>query len=223
MWVKLASGRSHIAQGKNGKRQQMWSPRSWENWPKCSQRLVTPSGKRGTEQTPFPKDKKLILCFMGIHTLHSHTGGVWQGTFMQQNCFGWERCERPETLLCLLKHLPQSSLRWRHFLPQITDCTWSRIWAVLKFLRDCPEQLVFLYFPVKGSVRHLLKQTTPCYFNVQAALPSNRTKDALLQTHFLPHRHNGLYNNTSLCQEIPVEDTVTQKKQSVSLLDVNIS
>lgn len=34
---------------------------------------------------------------------------------------------------------------------------------------------------------------------------------------------NGLYNNTTLCQEIPVEDTVTQKKQSVSLLDVNIS
>lgn len=164
MWVKLLSGSNHTAEGKNGKRQQMWSPRSWENWPECSQcegrNWVNPIPKRW-------KDHSLL--HGNPHTTFPHRR-VWRGKFMQQNCFGWEHCKTAETLLCLFKHLPQPSLRWR--LPQIPDC---RIWAVLRFLRDCLEQLVFLYFPVKGSVRHLLKQTNPRYFsNLQAALPSSK-------------------------------------------------
>lgn len=71
----LNVGPTTLQQGKNGK-QQMWSPRSWENWAKCSQRLCV---KRGTEQTPFPKDRRIVLYIMGIHTLHSHTGRFEEG------------------------------------------------------------------------------------------------------------------------------------------------
>lgn len=77
--------------------------------------------------------------------------------------------------LCIFKRLVRSSFRLKiysvdvTFLPKspilITDCIGSRIWAVFKFLRDCLEQLVFLYFPVKGSLGHLLKQTKSHYFS----------------------------------------------------------
>lgn len=61
-------------------------------------------------------------------------------------------------ILSYVTLLPQSPIL-------MTDFIGSRIWAVLKFLKDCLEQLVFLYFPVKCFVGHVLKQTKSHYFS----------------------------------------------------------
>lgn len=124
----------------------------------------------------FPKDREIIFCIMGIYTLHSHTGVFEEGNTHSKTAFDESTAKyHKHSWLCIFKCLVRSSFRWKiysvdvTFLPKspilITDCIGSRIWAVFKFLRDCLEQLVFLYFPVKGSVGHLLKQTKSHYFS----------------------------------------------------------
>lgn len=162
MWVQLVSGSNPLgfAQGENGKRQQMWSPRSWENWPQTVLKDRShPMWRQELSKSHSQKIKRSFSLYGNPYTAFPHGGGLKREIHAAKLL--WMRALQNTRNIPVSFQTSVSVQLEMVTLPQITD---YRIWAELSFLRDCLKQLFFLCFPVKGLSEAFTKTNKPPLF-----------------------------------------------------------